>query len=431
MFVRNRFYLILLAMFALLLLAAPALAQEPVEIVLPLLGFATELEGWTATVDAANQLLAPQNIHITIQSVPVTDWNEYYQRSVAQIAAGQPIDIGRLAESHLPTAIRDGVVVDLTDQIASDLNMDEYFGAAFENAGFVDGRYYGIPSGIYYMLMYYNKNLFDAAGLEYPSADWENAITFDQVRETAAALSSGEGANRTFGFSGGPYMAFIGMYSASGGGPNVFNEDGTCGLETPEALAVYKWFEGMLNEDFSQPRPTDTAVMTAYDMFVSGRIAMLVDGTWFQTGMRDIEGFDVGIAAAPSASGQAVSASFVDSWVMWEGTQHPKEAWLALQALASVEASTALAERGVGGIPIRRDVLDALQDEMIGPNFDDASRSALIQGLDHIQGVPYNEFYNEADVEINAVLDEWLLGNVTAEEFAAQSCEILNGLAGQ
>lgn len=330
----------------------------------------------------------------------------------------------------MPTAIRDGVVMDLTDRLP-ELGMENYFSDAFNSAALQDGAYYGIPSGIYYMLMYYNKDLFDAAGLEYPSADWENAITFDQVREYAAALSEGDGPNRTFGFSAGPFMAFIGMYSASAGGPNVFNEDGSCGLTSPETLAVYNWFDSMLREDRTQPRPTDTRVMTAFDMFTAGRIAMLVDGTWFQTAMRDIEGFNVGIAAVPSASGQAVSSAFVDSWVVWEGSEHPDEAWAALKALASVEASMALAERGVGGIPIRRDVLEALQDTMIGANFDEGSVRAFINGLDHLQAVPYNEFYNEADTEINAVLDEWLLGNVTAEEFAQQSCDILNGLAGQ
>lgn len=423
---------ILALIFAVLIVTiAPVSAQDAaVEIVLPLLGFATELEGWTAAVDAANELLADQNIRIVVQNVPVTDWNEYYQRSVAQIAAGQPIDIGRLAESHLPTAIRDGVVLDITDKVA-ELPMDEYFANAFDSAAFQNGRYYGVPSGIYYLVMYYNQDLFDAAGLEYPSADWTDAITFEQVREYAQQLTSGEGPNKTFGFSAGPYIAFIGMYASSAGGDNVFADDGSCALQQPESLAVYHWFDAMLREDMTQPRPTDTRVISAFDMFTSGRIAMIVDGTWFQTAMRDIEGFDVGIAAVPSASGDAVSASFVDSWVMWEGTEHPEEAWEALKALASVEASTALAERGVGGIPIRRDTLENLSDVMIGENFDEASRTAFIQGLDHIQGVPYNEFYNEIDTEVNSVLEEWLLGNVTAEEFAARSCAIVADITGQ
>jgi multiple sugar transport system substrate-binding protein len=183
-----------LIFFTVLMLAVPWVSAQdaPVEIVLPLLGFATELEGWTASVDAANELLADQNIRIVVQNVPVTDWNEYYQRAVSQIAAGQPIDIGRLAESHMPTAIRDGVAMDITDRL-DDLNMDDYFQAAFFSAAYQDERYYGIPSGIYYMVMYYNRDLFDAAGLDYPSADWENAITFDQVREYAAALTTGRG----------------------------------------------------------------------------------------------------------------------------------------------------------------------------------------------------------------------------------------------
>lgn len=400
-------------------------AQDDVEIVLPLLGFATELEGWMAAVDAANELLAEKNIRIVTQQVQATDWSEYYQKIVAQMAAKQQVDIGRLNEAQMPVVIANGHVVDLTDYIASDLNLEEYFDRAFQNAGYQDGRYYGIPSGIYHMVMYYNKNMFDEAGIEHPSADWSNSITLEQVRQIASEMTHGRGPNKVFGFSAGPYMAFIGMYAVSGGGHNVFDDEGNCALTEPESIAVYKWFDAMFNGDQTAPSPTDTAVMSAFDMFRAGRIAMVVDGTWFHTAMRSIEGFDVGIAAVPSVNGEAYSSGFIDSWVIWEGTEHEAEAWEALKALASPEATLALAEYGVGGIPIRRDTLDTLSADLIGDVFTPEEQAVFIEGLDHLLAVPYNAYYNEIDNELNAIMDNWLLGNVSAEEFAAQACDIM------
>lgn len=50
------------------------------------------------------------------------------------------------------------------------------------------------------------------------------ASSFDEYREMAKALTGGEGANKTYGFSAGPYMAAIGMFNKSLGGNNVFDE---------------------------------------------------------------------------------------------------------------------------------------------------------------------------------------------------------------
>jgi multiple sugar transport system substrate-binding protein len=404
--------------------AAPRRA-EVTELVLPLIGFATELPGWQAAVAEANKILEPKNIRIKTQTVTATTWDEYYQKVTAQLAAGQPLDIGRIAESQMPTVIKKGQALDLTDYIKEFKDEDVYL-STFKNAAYQGDRYFGVPSGVYNMLLYYNKDMFDKAGIAYPSADWENAITMDQVREIAKKLAKGEGATRTFGFAGGPYMAFIGQYAVSAGGANVFNKDGECALTEAESVAAYKWFDGMLREDKTQPRPTDTRVISAWDMFKSGRLAMIVDGTWFFTSAKnDIKSFKVGIAAVPSAKGKAYSSQFVDSWLIWKGTKHEKEAWEAIKAITSVQATKALSLKGVGGIPVVKAVLEDKELDIIGSKFSADDKKAFLDSLNHTLAVPYNEFYAEADTKVNQVMDNWLLGNTSPEDFAKQACDII------
>ena len=185
--------------------------KKPVEITFSVMNSTNELHGWTAMVEAANKKLAAEgsNVSIKIVKEAAADWPEYYQKIVTQMAAGKAPDIARIANSFMPTVVNKGQAVDITSYVEKDLNLEDYFEESLKGANYVDGKYYGLPSGIYYMLMYYNKDLFDAAGLPYPSTDWNSSITFDKTEETAKALTVGSGATKQFGFSAGPYMAYM------------------------------------------------------------------------------------------------------------------------------------------------------------------------------------------------------------------------------
>jgi ABC-type glycerol-3-phosphate transport system substrate-binding protein len=269
------------------------------------------------------------------------------------------------------------------------------------------------------MLTYYNKDLFAEKGVPAPSLDWNNAITFDQVLNDCAALSGGEGANKTYGFNGGPYMAFIGMYSLSNSGHNVFDDEGNVTLTQPESLAVYHWFDDMLQKGY-MPRPSDTQVISAFDMFATGRIGMLVDGSWSLASLYDYDEMNIGIAPVPSGNGQSYSAMYVDSFVVYKGTKNEEAAFDALNAMISTEGWNALAQTAFGGIPVNRIAFEENKDKFLPMGMDAEDLDVLISGLDHAVRVPYNEFYQEADYEANLAMDQWLLGMIGCEEYAEE-----------
>lgn len=398
----------------------------PVEITFAMNAIANEIPGWTAAVDEANKLLAPKKISIKIQNIPAAGWTEYYQKNVAQLAAGKSADIGRIAESLMPVVIDKEQVLDLTDRL-SDLDLAQYFETTFKNSAVRDGHTYGVPSGVYYMLLYYNADLFDRAGVPYPSSDWSKPSSFAQIREAAKKLTSGEGANKTFGLSAGPYMAFIGMYAKGNGGQNVFDQNGGCTLTDQQSTEVYQWFDDMLRVDGSMPRPTDTTVVPPMEMFKAGRLGMLIDGTWSLAPLKEMTSAKVGIAAIPAAAGNpSYTSQFVDSWIVWKGTQHPAESWEAIKALLSAEATLAVAKQGVGGTPVQKQAAATWQAEVLGQSFGESGRAAVAEGLEHTLAVPYNAKYQEIDDKANQNMDAWLLGQISAQDYAAKVCEIIN-----
>lgn len=401
-------------------------SDEKIVIDFSMLNLSGDIEGWTAMVEAANKQLAAENIEISISKVNGTGWPEYYQKVVSQMAAGKSPDIGRIAESYMPTLISKGQVADLTDYLKNDFDMDNYYEKTFENSAYVDGHYYGVPSGLNNYLMYYNKDLFDQAGIPYPSSDWDNPTSFEEIAEMAKKLTADTENGKQFGFYTGPYMAEIGMFSTSLGGENVFDAEGNPAINGATSKQVYNWFDTMLRTDESMPRPTDTSVMSAFDMFTNGRLAMIVDGTWWLGLIGSVEGFNVGIAAVPGAkNGSAYTSQFVDSFVIYEGCQNKDAAWKAIKALVSQEGFEALAATGVGGTPVHKDVVNAVTEKLLGENVDESSKMVAQEALNHTVKVPYNSYYEEADQKVNNTMDEWLLGEISADEYADKVQQIL------
>jgi len=387
-----------------------ATPQSPVEIIWAMQGAANELEGWQAMTDAANAKLKDKNITIKIQKINTSSWDEYYQKITAQIAGGNIPDIGRIAESLMPQVISKNQVVELTPYI-NEIDMSEFFEETFNNAGKQDGKIYGLPSGVYQFLLYYNKDMFDEKGIPYPSSDWNNPITFEQLVEYAKLFTEGEGANKKFGYYGNADIFAIGPIA----GEHIYKADGTYQI-TDAHKKVFDLFNTMLTVDHSMPTPVDTKIMGGMDMFRAGRVAMCNEGTWWQQTVREITDFRVGIAATPVIQGKAKSAGFIDNFVMWKGGKHEKESWEALKAIFSEEGFNALAKTGTGGVPVNRKTLDSLQDELIGSIFDETDKQSFIQALDHIMAMPYNTNYNEVSQKAGSILESWMVGKKTTAD---------------
>ena len=400
----------------------------PVTIRIAMMNSESEIAGWEAMIQAANEKLAAvgEQITIEIQKINASDWPEYYQKVAAEMAAGNAPDLGRVAESFMPTLIDRGQVIDLTEHVQKDLDQSQYFMKTFENAAFVDGKYFGLPSGLYNYVLYYNKDLFDAAGVAYPSSDWNNPSSFEEIEEMAAKLSMDVEGGRQYGFFAGPYMAEVGMFSKALGGSSVFDDEGNPIMNSAITKQVYNWFDRMLKAG-SMPTPAATDIMDSMTMFTNDRLAMTVDGTWFLGMMGGLaDSMNIGIAAVPGAKGSpAYTSQFVDSFVMFTGTPHQEAAWKALAAIISREGFEALAATGVGGIPVQREVSNQVTDNLLGEKFSEEGKNCAKNSLDFTLKVPYNAYYQQADERVNNMMGEWMLGQISPDVFAEQVQQIL------
>ena len=140
-----------------------------------------------AAFEAANP-----NIKVEIIDIPSAD---YTTKLSVMLNGGSDVDAFYIKDGDTAKSlVEKGQLADMSSYIAADgVNLADYNGLA-ENFSF-DGKQYALPARTDFYVMYYNKDLFDAANVAYPTNDW----TWTDFEETAKKLTSGEGANKIYG----------------------------------------------------------------------------------------------------------------------------------------------------------------------------------------------------------------------------------------
>jgi multiple sugar transport system substrate-binding protein len=337
---KNRLFVLVLL--ASLLLAAcggaqtPAAAGTPAEISMMMWGDPAELEVWNQIVADFHQA----NPNITVK-VEVSDWEAYWTKLKTLLAAGTPPDVFAMdAPLYLDYQSR-GVLLNLQPYL--DQNPDLLNGVypqTLEAYKTPDGMF-GLPRDFQTIALFYNKDMFDAAGLAYPTGDW----TYDDLREAAKQLtkdSDGDGKIDQFGYSLDLWDFEPGMSEIiwSYGG-DLINADHTQTLVgEPKARQALQLLDDMMFVDKSIP-DTTTSAEYADDPVLAGASAMTSIGHWVVPGYADANfKWDV----APMPKGPAGQATSVNSagFVVAKDSKNPDAAFEFLRYVLSEPAQTRL-----------------------------------------------------------------------------------------
>lgn len=207
------------------------------------------------------------------------------------IAGGTPPAAGYLgADMALPWA-EEGLLLDLTSYFEQDQKEANRFEGTLYTLG---DKTYGGWSVAETMLTYYNKDVFDQVGLEYPPATAEDAWTWDEFVEVAKKLTKDRNGNdatspdfdpnniQTYGVSFPRWWAVYLPLIVSNGG-SFANEDGTeLLLNQPEAVEVLQQMQDLIYVHHVSPTPTQGEALPAAAevLMQTGKVAMIFEGHW-------------------------------------------------------------------------------------------------------------------------------------------------------
>jgi multiple sugar transport system substrate-binding protein len=209
----------------------------------------------------------------------------------------------------------------------------------------VDGTIMGLPMLTTGSFIFYNKDLFDAAGVEYPTTDWDDASwDWDAFLEKCKALTANidDPEAAVFGCNLGfwPNDAFAWLFGQDLY-PDSAYETGFAEesyLDSEAAIAGYQARQDMVYKYNYMPTPAQTDAFGGGDIFQGQKVAMHLTGGWGWWAWPNLhEEFNWGVAALPYGAPGRRDVVFTDPWMLSSKTSHPEEAWTLLKYLASPE----------------------------------------------------------------------------------------------
>jgi multiple sugar transport system substrate-binding protein len=271
-------------------------------------------------------------------------------KTLAELAAGTTPDIAYEYGSSIAALAGRPQVLDLTDKVnAPAFNWDDFY--PFErDAASYNGRVYAVPALVDNLALVYNKKLFDAAGVPYPTANW----TWADFRMAAQKLT--DSATKQYGWA---YVAdgsedttwrWLALLWQAGG--DLLNSDGSkSAFDSPAGLQATTLLQDMAVTDKSVY--LDNGNGNYLNLFNSGKIAMLWTGPWDLSSINSDVDFGVQVLPSATAGGEHTSIAGPDNWMVFDnGSARTQAAWTFLTWLTGTKPHSAFTLAS-GDLPTR------------------------------------------------------------------------------
>ncbi|MBS4195608.1 ABC transporter substrate-binding protein [Lederbergia citri] len=299
----------------------------------------------TESVKKGIQKFEQDHPNIKVEYTPVPG-DQYASKLLTMMAGDAPPDVFFLGSADYRSFQKRGVLLDLTTYFENDLSIDDFIPSS---AGImqINGSVYGVSSCTVSPVLYYNKNIFDEAGVPYPPSDPSKAWTWEEFEEAANKLTKKEGDKVSqFGAYGFENFANTVMAVMENSGV-IFNDDySETKINSNETKKVLESILSLKKNGLSpEAKLLEESGMSASQMLQTGKIAMLVDGSWALQELSKMD-FPVGVAALPKFE-KAVTTGQAHVHSAAAKTKHPEEAWEFIRFLSSEEYQIDLISEGL------------------------------------------------------------------------------------
>ncbi len=363
-----------------------AWAQDPVNLEMTVWGGETDVKTYTERL-----AMCTEGTATSVKLTPIP--TEYDQKLLTRIAGGNSPDIMMFAEQIHAYSGR-GQLVPLDGFVeAAGLDMNARFAPESVELYRRDDQLYALPDRSGAMVMYYNKNLFDAAGVAYPSAEW----TWDDLLSAAQALTVRDesGTVTQWGFSvvdwSAHWLTF--MYQNGGG---ILDEEGRPIVNSEENVEAIQFFNDLIFEHGVAPSPevyANLGVTSPDTLFAQGKLAMNITGFWNIASLTSVDDFEWNIAPM-FGEVQNATAPFFSGLGISRDSQHPEEAFQVISCMTDVPAQERIAANAEDA-PANLQVLQS--DAFLNPEWAsaDVNMEAFAQSQGMLIDLPLIPEWNE------------------------------------
>ena len=320
-----------------------AFGQSDVTATLKLQAFGgdAELAGIQNAIGRFNQKYPKVTVEVSIDPIS-TGWGDYVTKVLGQFTSGTQADVYGTAIETFQAFSSRGLWLPLNDFVAANTGFSNFAPSLFEQGSYKGNINY-IPISWNNIMINYNRDLFDKAGVAYPARGW----TWDQFRDTAKALTVKDSSGNVtqFGYEVPNQNFFVQPWFFSNG-TGVLNADWTASnMLDPKVAETLQFLYDLIHVDGVSPIP---GADTMDNQFMAGQVAMISRGQWIVQNAKK-NNVNMDIAIPPVKEKEATVIGF-GAYAIAGTTPNADLAKALVLELTSEETQREQGERG-GGVP--------------------------------------------------------------------------------
>jgi multiple sugar transport system substrate-binding protein len=387
----------------------------------------TAQEAWEEEFNSTHE-----DIKIDFLIVP---YEEAPERYLTMLAGGTPPDlvgpngVARIAQFYDTWA-------DVGPMIEADnTDLSDFYGPAVSLNEYPD-KTIGLPLGVYPSFIFYNKDLFDASGVEYPPSDFDDTSwNLDELRNRAMLLTlDSEGHNASdpdfnpddivqWGFddSWSDGRGLLTRFGAPDVGRPTSDDYRTATANSEEWIAGLQWISDAINVDHFMAGSAGQEVASAAggDPLSGGVVAMFYSHTWFMSTTLNDLSFEWGIAPAPfNQKGERIARLNADTFTIPEASEHKQEAFEVMKWLTAPERIVDVCLI-YACVPARKSVADEYQ-AVLEENYPGLDYNVVFESIEYLD-TPNHEGWVPEWAKVNDVMNNVPGQIYSGEETDAQT----------
>ncbi len=262
------------------------------------------------------------------------------QKIMTAVAAGTPPDLIWQDRFTISSWAHQGAFLAMDDFIARDgIDSEEYYESCWNEVVY-EGKVYGLPWNTDARALFYNRDIFAQEGIDHPPRDW------NELKEYAVRLTrynQAKGYYERVGFAPNYGNAWLYLYGWLNGGQFMSPNGHTCTLADPAIVEGLEYmvevYDSIGGAEKVSAFEVSSQLEGVADPFLSGRIAMKIDGNWVLDYLAKYKpDFNFGVAPPPPPAGrESITWSGGFAWAIPKEAAHPEEAWALALWLNSEE----------------------------------------------------------------------------------------------
>jgi multiple sugar transport system substrate-binding protein len=344
------------------------------------------------------------NITVKVETAP---YDTYFTKLQTLVASNTAPDVYELNYENFVSYASKGVLKDLTQLAAADKSFESsvFYPRAY-GAFQQGGKQYGLPESFSDVVLYYNKDLFDKAGVAYPNDNWTWKDEIAAAQKITDAKAGVWGTYQPVQF-----FEFYKMIAQNGGA--MFDASGKPTLNSPQNVEALKFMLDKFNTLKVSPGEADLTSQPDADtaLFKAGKLAMWRTGIWMFGSVKDVP-FKWDIALEPGNTTKA-HQFFSNGVVVSNKTEKADAAWKWIKFFTSSTEAAKIRVAASWELPALSN--QSLFDEYL-KQTPPASRQIVFKALETAVPPPVIERQSELQDIVTKELAKAKLGQVTAQQ---------------